>query len=53
LIQHGEKELFEKQKRYIPIISAANQSQLSPLIEIMLKHKKGLAQEILINQGSL
>jgi hypothetical protein len=48
LIQHGEKELYEKQKRYIPLISTANQPQLSPLIDIMLKHKKGLAQEILI-----
>jgi hypothetical protein len=46
--QHGEKALYEKQKKYIPALRASNQPELVPLIEMIVKHKKGLAQEILI-----
>lgn len=48
LIRHGEKALYEKQKKYIPLIRGMNHEKLLPLIDIMERHKKGLAQEILI-----
>jgi hypothetical protein len=46
--QHGEKALYEKQKKYIPALHVSNQPELAPLIDMIVKHKKGLAQEILI-----
>lgn len=48
LMQHGERELYEKQKKYIPLISKTGQLELSALCDLIVKHKKGLAQEILI-----
>jgi hypothetical protein len=48
LIHHGEKELFEKQKKYMPLVRVVSQPGLSLLLDIIIKHKKGLAQEILI-----
>jgi hypothetical protein len=48
LIQHGEKELYEKQKKFTPLIRVANQPELLRLLDIIVKHKKGLAQEVLI-----
>ncbi len=48
LTEHGEKKLYEKQKKYIPLIRKLNDRELLPSIEMIAKHKKGLAQEILI-----
>jgi hypothetical protein len=48
LCKYGERNLYEKQKKFLPLIRAVNQQELLPLIEIMVKLKKGLAQEILI-----
>jgi len=48
LQKHGEKGLYEKQKKYIPLIRTMNDQKLLPLIEIIEKYKKGLGQEILI-----
>jgi hypothetical protein len=46
LIEHGEKGLYEKQKEYIPQIR--NVPELQTLVEMIVKYRKGLAQEILI-----
>jgi len=48
LIQHGERNLYEKQKQFIPILEKLNHQELLPLIEMIKKWKKGLAQEIFI-----
>jgi hypothetical protein len=48
LIEHGEKNLYEKQKNCLPLIRAIHHKELLPLIDLIVKHKKGLAQEILI-----
>jgi len=48
LIEHGEKNLYEKQKSSLHLIRALNYQEILPLIELIAKHKKGLAQEILI-----
>jgi len=48
LVEHGEKALYEKQKKYIPLIRSSNDPELTPVLEIISAHKKGLAQEILI-----
>jgi hypothetical protein len=46
LNEHGEKGLYEKQKEYIPLIRDVFEVQM--LVDLIVKHKKGLAQEILI-----
>jgi hypothetical protein len=46
LSEHGEKGLYEKQKEYIAQIREVFEVQM--LIDIIVKHKKSLAQEILI-----
>jgi hypothetical protein len=48
LMEHGEKELYENQKDYLPLIRAFDYQEVLPVIEIIEKRKKGLAQEILI-----
>lgn len=50
LIRHGEKNLYEKQKKYIPAIQSLslNNPELVTLLEMIMNHKKGLAQEIFI-----
>lgn len=48
LIAHGERDLFEQQKKFIPTIEVLNDAELMPLIRMIQQHKKGLAQEILI-----
>lgn len=45
---YGEKNLYEKQKKFIPFIQAITDQELIPLVEKITKLKKGLAQEILI-----
>jgi hypothetical protein len=44
--EHGEKALYEKQKEYIPQIR--NVPEMQTLVEMIVKYRKGLAQEILI-----
>jgi hypothetical protein len=48
LSAYGEKDLYEKQKVFLPAIQAQCPEALVPVIELILKYKKGLAQEILI-----
>lgn len=48
LREHGEKDLYEKQKKYMPLIRGMDSPEILPLIELMVNYKKGLAQEILI-----
>jgi hypothetical protein len=48
LTEHGEKDLYEKQKEIIPLIRRQDQSEVQLLLELIVKVKKGLAQEILI-----
>jgi hypothetical protein len=48
LTEHGEKALYENQKDCLPLIRAFDYQEVLPVIEIIEKRKKGLAQEILI-----
>jgi len=52
MIQHGEKQLYEKQKNYIPLIRSHGLSDaVSGVVELIIKHKKGLAQEVFIREA--
>lgn len=52
LITHGEKDLYEKQKKYISLVQDPNPPELATLLEMIVKHKKGLAQDILIHDNT-
>jgi len=49
LMEYGEKKLYEKQKRFLPGIQVSATADLSLLTDMITKHKKGLAQEVLID----
>lgn len=52
MIKHGEKQLFEKQKDYIPLIRSYSPNEpITEVIDLIVKHKKGLAQEVFISEG--
>lgn len=48
LQNHGERALYEKQRPILNILRKETDPELSWLIGMIVKHKKGLAQEILI-----
>jgi hypothetical protein len=48
LVEHGEKDLYEKQKNFIPIIENATDPEVVSLIKMIVMYKKALEQEIFI-----
>lgn len=48
LLKHGEKSLYDKQKAILPALRKHPDTELSPLIELITRYRKGLAQEALI-----
>src|SRR5690606_25393238 len=48
LSTYGEKDLFEKQQKLVPLLEAERSGALEFLIDLILRYRKGLAQEILI-----
>ena len=50
LQRHGERALYDKQRAILSNLRKHHEPELSALVNLILKYKKGLAQEILIGR---
>jgi hypothetical protein len=48
LMKHGEKDLYENQKSFLPLIQNTTDPELISLIEMIQKYRRGVEQEIFI-----
>lgn len=48
LINYGSKSLYEDQKSILPAIQRHELNEISVLLDLIIKHRKGLSQEVLI-----